>query len=95
MDEETRFILSEIVEQQHIPTKEELIRQKQHWWAAPPKWDYKSSGRLRLALEGVSSSHVRKVWADGKVQRLSPLLAAHALTAPARTPFTAPRFPRS
>jgi hypothetical protein len=53
----------------HTLTEQELARQKRGQWIYPPKWDYRSTGNLRLAIEGAPQG-IRHSWGDGAAQRV-------------------------
>jgi|HubBroStandDraft_6_1064221.scaffolds.fasta_scaffold371790_3 hypothetical protein len=45
------FALEEILDRKaHIPTEQEAARHKRDYWWSPPKWDYHSTGMLRISL---------------------------------------------
>lgn len=70
LDEELGLAVSEKIDAvPHSLTEQELARQKRGQWIYPPKWDYRSTGRLRLSIEG-SPQGIRHSWGDGAEQRV-------------------------
>lgn len=75
LDEELPFSISEVVAcSEHKPTKEEITRQKLEGWWTPPRWDYKPTGRLKLAIDCSDYLGVRRAWSDGKKRRVEDCL---------------------
>lgn len=56
----------------HVPTPEEVRRQKQYSWESPRAFDIAPSGELTLTIDNVWSTRQR--WRDGKKQRLEAVL---------------------
>jgi hypothetical protein len=74
LDEEMHFVIFEKIEAvPHTLTEREAARQKRGEWIYPPKWDYRSTGNLRVSIEG-SPQGIRHSWSDGKEQRLENCL---------------------
>lgn len=74
--EAIHFAIFESIQQKdHVPTKEELARQKQWSWDRP-KWDFVATGKLSISLEELpyGLKTLRKSWSDGKYQRLEDCL---------------------
>lgn len=69
-DEELGLTISEKIDAvPHTLTEQELARQKRGQWIYPPKWDYRSTGNLRLSIEGVPQG-IRHSWGDGAERRV-------------------------
>jgi len=69
--EKLQLLITEAIERrEHKPTVEEVARQKRDYWWHPPRWDYSSTGRLRLTLESVEFSQLHSSWSDGKRRKL-------------------------
>jgi len=67
--------ISEVIERkQHKMTPDEVSQQKVERWWTPPRWDYTRTGRLKLVLESIETSHLQRTWTDGKKQKLESCL---------------------
>lgn len=59
----------------HIPTKEEKIEMKKWSLYSPPKWEFYSSGKLRLTLQKqFYITGIRNSWGDGLKQKVENFL---------------------
>jgi hypothetical protein len=56
----------------HVPTSQELANAKRYSWMRPPPYDLVSSGTLVLTIENFWGA--RRMWKDGKRQRLEDVL---------------------
>jgi len=70
LDERVFFFLDEkTARSDHTPTPEEKREAKEFTWRAPPKWDFKPSGLLRLQIGDASYMGIRTLWAGGEKRR--------------------------
>lgn len=68
LDEELGLAISEKIDAvPHTLTEQELSRQKRGQWIYPPKCDYRSTGKLRISIEGAPQG-IRHSWGDGAEQ---------------------------
>lgn len=58
----------------HVPTKQEIEKQKKYSWNTPPPWDYMPSGELSLQIKEWDADGLRKSWSDSKKKRLEEML---------------------
>jgi len=58
----------------HVPTKQEIEKQKKYSWDTPPPWDYKPSSELSLQIKEWDAEGLRKSWSDSKKKRLEEML---------------------
>lgn len=75
--EELQFCLTEQFSQKtHVLTPEEIARRKKSLYDFAPKWDYVTTGLLRLSIQDLpyELSHFRKSWSDGATRRLENCL---------------------
>jgi hypothetical protein len=70
LDEDLGLLISEKIDAiPHTLTEQELARKKRGQWVWPPTWDYRSTGNLRLSIEGAPQG-IRHSWGDGAAQRV-------------------------
>lgn len=58
----------------HVLTKDEAERKAKYGWSSAPRWDYEPSGILQLRIKEIWGDGARKIWSDGKTQRLEEML---------------------
>jgi hypothetical protein len=81
-DEELGLTISEKIDAvPHTLTEQELARQKRGQWIYPPKWDYRSTGNLRLSIEGAPQG-IRHSWGDGAEQRVESCIGKFMASLP-------------
>ena len=75
-DSETiRVCLSEIQDcKAHIPSKEDNERKKRDYFWSIPKWDYRPTGLLRIALLCDETTSTRKTWSENKHRKIEDCL---------------------
>jgi hypothetical protein len=83
LDEDLGLVISEKIDAvPHTPTEQELAQKKKRGqWVWPPKWDYRSTGNLRLSIEGAPQG-IRHSWGDGAVQRVEDCLGKFIASLP-------------
>jgi hypothetical protein len=78
--ESVGFALEEILDRKaHTPTEQEGARHKRDYWWSPPKWDYQSTGMLRISLHSSESTGARRTWSERKERGLETYLGAVVL----------------
>lgn len=71
------FALEEILDRRaHTPTEQEAARHKRDYWWSPPKWDYQSTGLLRICLLNGETTGARRTWSERKERSLESQLGA-------------------
>jgi hypothetical protein len=55
-------------------TKEEIDHKKRYGWCSSPKWDYQSTGLLKVSLLCNETTSTRKTWSDGKKHKVEDCL---------------------
>jgi hypothetical protein len=74
------FALEEILDRKaHTPTEQETARHKRDYWWSPPKWDYQSTGMLRISLHSSETTGARRTWSERKERSLESYLGAVVL----------------
>jgi hypothetical protein len=74
------FALEEILDRKaHTPTEQEAARHKRDYWWSPPKWDYHSTGMLRICLLNGETTGARRTWSERKEKSLESQLGAVVL----------------
>ena len=69
------FCLSEIQDcKTHIPSKEDNERKKRDYFWSIPKWDYRPTGLLRIALLCDETTSTRKTWSENKQRKIEDCL---------------------
>jgi len=82
LDEDLGLVISEKIDAvPHTLTQQELAQKKRGQWVWPPKWDYRSTGNLRLSIEGAPQG-IRHSWGDGAVQRVEDCLGKFIASLP-------------
>jgi hypothetical protein len=74
------FALEEVLDRRaHTPTEQETARHKREYWWSPPKWDYQSTGMLRISLHSSETTGARRTWSERKERSLETYLGAVVL----------------
>jgi hypothetical protein len=74
------FALEEILDRKaHTPTEQEAASHKRDYWWSPPKWDYQSTGMLRISLHSSETTGARRTWSERKERSLESQLGAVVL----------------
>ncbi len=74
------FALEEILDRKaHTPTEQETARHKRDYWWSPPKWDYQSTGMLRISLHSGETTGARRTWSERKERSIETYLGAVVL----------------
>jgi hypothetical protein len=74
------FALEEILDRKvHTPTEQETARHKRDYWWWPPKWDYQSTGMLRISLQSGETTGARRTWSERKERSLESQLGTVVL----------------
>lgn len=69
------FCFSEIQDcRAHIPSKEDNERKKRDYFWSIPKWDYRPTGLLRIALLCGETTSTRKTWSENKQRKIEVCL---------------------
>lgn len=71
LDEPLTFMISEAVERRE--RKANASRNSEAWWHAQ-RWDYRPTGRLKLAIRRTEQLGLRCWWSDGKKRRVEDSL---------------------
>lgn len=65
------FYIKEIIQRiDHIPTKEEIRKQKEWEYFSPRRWDYLPTGNLTLNINVWQATRTRKKWSDTSSNKL-------------------------
>ena len=73
------YIQEKSLRKDHVPTEKEKKELERWHHAFFQKFDYKPSGKLTLQIDLWSASGIRKIWSDGKIQRIENFLTDFAV----------------
>jgi hypothetical protein len=68
------MITEAIKRSDHIPTQEEVLRQKKEIYWRPRQWDNAATGELKITIVSCEFSFIQRNWTDGKRRKLEQLL---------------------